>query len=31
VLKNLQALWISAGFPREPDALARLMDEALNG
>jgi poly(A) polymerase len=31
VLKNLQALWIRAGFPREPDALARLMDEALNG
>jgi poly(A) polymerase len=31
VLKNLQALWISAGFPREPAALARLMDEALKG
>ena len=31
VLKNLQALWIRAGFPREPEALARLMDEALNG
>jgi tRNA nucleotidyltransferase/poly(A) polymerase len=29
VLKNLQALWIRAGFPREPEALARLMDEAL--
>jgi poly(A) polymerase len=31
VLKNLQALWIRAGFPREPETLARLMDEALNG
>ena len=30
VLKTLQALWIRAGFPREPEALARLMDEALN-
>ena len=29
VLKNLQALWIRAGFPREPETLARLMDEAL--
>jgi poly(A) polymerase len=28
-LKSLQALWIRAGFPREPEALARLMDEAL--
>jgi poly(A) polymerase len=28
-LKNLQALWIRAGFPREPEHLARLMDEAL--
>jgi poly(A) polymerase len=31
VLKNLQALWIRAGFPREPETLARLMDEALKG
>jgi len=28
-LKALQALWIRAGFPREPDVLARLLDEAL--
>ena len=28
-LKTLQALWIRAGFPREPDVLARLLDEAL--
>ena len=31
VLKTLQVLWIKAGFPREPEALARLLDEALNG
>jgi poly(A) polymerase len=29
VLKNLQARWIRAGFPREPEQLARLLDEAL--
>jgi poly(A) polymerase len=29
VLKRLQALWIRAGFPREPEHLARLLDEAL--
>ena len=28
ILKRLQALWIRAGFPREPDTLARLLDEA---
>jgi len=28
-LKKLQALWIRAGFPREPEALARLLDQAL--
>jgi poly(A) polymerase len=28
-LKALQALWIRAGFPREPEVLARLLDEAL--
>jgi poly(A) polymerase len=28
VLKKLQALWIRAGFPKEPEALARLLDEA---
>ena len=28
-LKSLQALWIRAGFPKEPEHLARLMDEAL--
>lgn len=27
-LKRLQALWIRAGFPREPETLARLLDEA---
>ena len=29
VLKTLQALWVRAGFPREPEILARLLDEAL--
>ena len=29
VLKTLQALWIRAGFPKEPETLARLLDEAL--
>ena len=28
MLKNLQAAWIRAGFPREPDVLARLLEEA---
>jgi len=28
-LKKLQALWIRADFPGEPEALARLIDEAL--
>ena len=28
-LKSLQALWIRAGFPRDPGTLARLLDEAL--
>jgi len=28
-LKKLQALWIRAGFPKEPETLARLLDEAL--
>jgi poly(A) polymerase len=28
-LKSLQALWIRAGFPKEPETLARLLDEAL--
>jgi tRNA nucleotidyltransferase/poly(A) polymerase len=27
-LKRLQALWIRAGFPRDPQILARLMEEA---
>jgi poly(A) polymerase len=31
VLKTLQALWIRADFPREPEVLARLFDEALKG
>ena len=30
VLKALQANWIRAGFPKEPETLARLLDEALN-
>jgi poly(A) polymerase len=30
MLKILQALWIRAGFPREPEQLARLLDEALH-
>jgi poly(A) polymerase len=29
LLKTLQALWIRAGFPKDPAALARLLDEAL--
>ncbi len=29
VLKTLQALWIRAGFPKDPAILARLLDEAL--
>ena len=28
-LKKLQALWIRAGFPKEPETLAKLLDEAL--
>jgi poly(A) polymerase len=31
VLKRLQALWIRADFPREPEMLARLLEEALKG
>ncbi len=30
VLKHLQAAWIRAGFPKEPEVLARLLEEALN-
>ena len=30
-LKALQAKWIRAGFPREPETLARLLAEALRG
>jgi poly(A) polymerase len=29
LLKTLQALWIRAGFPKDPVILARLLDEAL--
>jgi poly(A) polymerase len=29
-LKSLQARWIRAGFPREPAAVARLLDEVLS-
>jgi poly(A) polymerase len=29
VLKAFQALWIRAGFPQEPGALTRLIDEAM--
>jgi poly(A) polymerase len=28
-LKSLQARWIRAGFPQEPAAVARLLDEVL--
>jgi poly(A) polymerase len=28
-LRALQALWIRAGFPKEPDALARLLEAAV--
>ncbi len=28
-LKTLQAKWIRAGFPRDPSAIARLIDEAI--
>lgn len=28
-LKTLQAKWIRAGFPRDPAAIARLIDEAI--
>jgi tRNA nucleotidyltransferase/poly(A) polymerase len=28
-LKSLQAKWIRAGFPREPERLAELLDEAM--
>ena len=30
-LKTLQAKWIRAGFPREPERLAKLLAEALQG
>jgi poly(A) polymerase len=29
VLKSLQWRWIRAGFPKEPERLARLLDEAI--
>jgi len=29
-LKKLQSLWIRAGFPRDPQQLAQLLDRALN-
>ena len=29
VLKKLQALWIRAGFPKAPNRLANLLDEAM--
>jgi len=28
-LKRLQALWIRAGFPQDPETLARLIDESI--
>ena len=28
-LRAFQALWIRAGFPKEPEMLARLLDEAI--
>jgi poly(A) polymerase len=30
-LKELQARWIDAGFPKDPASLARLLDETLRG
>jgi hypothetical protein len=30
-LRALQALWIRAGFPKEPETLARLLEEAVAG
>jgi poly(A) polymerase len=29
ILKRLQALWIRAGFPKDPSALSKLLDEAI--
>lgn len=29
-LKRLQAAWIRAGFPREPEVLARLLEESVD-
>jgi len=29
VLKSLQAMWIRAGFPKDPEILAKLVDDAL--
>lgn len=31
ILKKLQALWIRAGFPKDPASVARLLDEAMAG
>ena len=28
-LRAFQALWIRAGFPKEPETLARLLEEAV--
>ena len=28
-LRAFQGLWIRAGFPKEPETLARLLDEAV--
>ncbi len=28
ILRSFQALWIQAGFPKEPETLGRLLDEA---
>ena len=30
-LRAFQALWIRAGFPKEPETLARLLEEAVVG
>ena len=30
-LRAFQALWIRTGFPKEPETLARLIDEAIAG
>jgi hypothetical protein len=30
-LRAFEALWIRTGFPKEPETLARLLEEAVAG